>query len=181
MRAVALGLPVVTLLPSAVFGPGDVKPTVGKILLLAARGLVPAYLEGEINVVDGRDVAAGHIAAARRGQPGRRYILGGHNLTVRQVQETIAAVVGRKPPRFTLPPRLARIVAQSGDWLGVPGAHHLRAISHWQPLDTTRAREELGLSAPIPFEQTCRDALGWFRERGLFKNEPPAPLAEEAD
>ncbi len=181
IRAVALGLPVVTLLPSAVFGPGDIKPTVGKILLLAARGLVPAYLEGEINVVDVRDVAAGHVAAARRGQPGRRYILGGHNLTVHQVQDIIAAAAGRNPPRFTLPPRLARIIAGAGDWLGVPGAHHLRAIGHWQPLETSRAREELGLAAPIPFEQTCRDALDWFRERGLFEGEPPVQPAGETD
>ena len=80
-RATAQGLPVVTLLPTAVFGPGDVKPTTGVILLMVARGQLPVTVEGTINVVDGRDVAAGHVAAAERGRPGRRYILGGHNLT----------------------------------------------------------------------------------------------------
>ncbi|RLC98712.1 MAG: NAD-dependent dehydratase [Chloroflexi bacterium] len=181
MRATIQGLPVVTLLPAAVFGPGDVKPTTGKILLLAARGRIPGYIKGEINVVDGRDVAAGHIAAARRGRPGQRYILGGHNLTFRQIQDVIAAAAGRKPPRATLPPWLTRAIAGAGSWLGIPGTHHLRAIRHWQPLDTTRAREELGLPEPIPFEQTCRDALDWFRERGLLKGEPPAQPAEETN
>ena len=166
MRATVQGLPIVVVLPTVVFGPGDVKPTTGKILLMAARGLIPGYIQGEINVVDVRDVAAGHIAAARRGKPGRRYILGGHNLPISQVQAIVAEAAGRKPPRSTLPSWLTRAIAEAGSWLGVPGTHHLRAIRHWQPLDTARTREELGLPTPIPFEQTCRDALAWFREHG---------------
>ena len=178
MRATAQGLPVVVVLPSAVFGPGDVKPTSGALLLMAARGRIPGHIEGAINVVDGRDVAAGHIAAAERGQPGRRYILGGHNLTFREMQAIIVEAAGRKPPRFRLPLWLIRAIAEGGSLLGVPGTHHLRAIHHWQSLDTTRAREDLGLPEPIPFEQTCRDALDWFRERGHLKGglaEQPAP------
>ncbi|MFQ6100006.1 MAG: NAD-dependent epimerase/dehydratase family protein [Anaerolineae bacterium] len=169
LRATAQGLPVVIVLPTAVFGPGDVKPTTGKLLLLVAKGRIPGYIEGEINVVDGRDVAAGHIAAARRGRPGQRYILGGHNLTLREMQTIIAEAAGRKPPRAKLPLWLVRVIAEVGSLLGVPGTHHLRAIRHWQPLDTTRARKELGLLEPIPFEQTCRDALAWFREHGYLK------------
>nr|HID14791.1 NAD-dependent epimerase/dehydratase family protein [Anaerolineae bacterium] len=181
MRATAQGLPVVIVLPTAVFGPGDVKPTTGALLLMAARGLIPGYIEGVINVVDGRDVAAGHIAAAERGRPGRRYILGGHNLTIREVQTVMAEAAGRKPPRFKLPLWLIRIIAEMGSLLGVPGTHHLRAIRHWQPLDTTRAREELGLPEPIPFEQTCRDALAWFREHGRLKGGPAEQPAQEVD
>ena len=174
LRATIQGLPVVTVLPTLVLGPGDVKPTTGKILLMAAKGRIPGYLEGAINVVDGRDVAAGHIAAARRGKPGRRYILGGHNLTFREMQTIIAEAAGRKPPRSKLPLWLVRTVAETGSFLGIPGTHHLRAIHHWQPLDTTRAREELGLPEPIPFEQTCRDALDWFREHGHMKGGVPS-------
>jgi len=187
LRATLQGLPVVIVLPTVVFGPGDVKPTTGKILLMAAKGLIPGYIQGEINVVDVRDVAAGHVAAARRGEPGRRYILGGHNLSIGEVQAIVAEAAGRKPPRATLPPRLTRAIAEAGSWLGIPGAHHLRAIRHWRPLDTTRAREEFDLSTPIPFEQTCRDALTWFRERDYLKGGPsvqPATdgqPAEEAD
>jgi len=178
LRATIQGLPVVTVLPTLVLGPGDVKPTTGKILLMAAKGRIPGYLEGSINVVDVRDVASGHIAAARRGKPGRRYILGGHNLTFREIQTAIAEAAGRKPPRSKLPQWLVRAVAEAGSLLGIPGTHHLRAIRYWQPLATTRAREELGLSEPIPFEQTCRDALDWFREQGHLKGglaEQPAP------
>jgi len=180
MRATAQGLPVVVVLPAVVFGPGDVKPTTGKLLLMAARGRIPGYIEGAINVVDGRDVAAGHICAARRGRPGRRYILGGHNLTFREVQNVIAEAAGRKPPRSKLPLWLTRAIAEVGSLLEIPGFHHLRAIRHWQPLNTTRAREELGLPEPIPFEQTCRDALDWFREHGYLKDGPSTPPVEEA-
>jgi dihydroflavonol-4-reductase len=179
-RATAQGLPVVTVLPTTVFGPGDVKPTTGAILLMVARGQLPVTVEGTINVVDGRDVAAGHIAAAERGRPGRRYILGGHNLTFRQMQAAIARAAGRKPPGFTMPVWLTRAVAELGSLLGVPGTHHLRAIRHWRPLDTTRAREELGLPEPIPFDQTCRDALEWFRQQGLLEGGPAARPAQEA-
>jgi len=179
MRATAQGLPVVVVLPAAVFGPGDVKPTTGKMLLMAARGRIPGFIEGTINVVDGRDVAAGHISAAERGRPGRRYILGGHNLTFREMQTIIAEAAGRKPPRSKLPLWLTRAVAEGGSLLEVPGIHHLRAIRHWQPLDTTHAREELGLPEPIPFEQTCRDALDWFREHGYLKSGPSAQPTQE--
>jgi len=172
MRATAQRLPVIVVLPTAVFGPGDVKPTTGSLLLRAARGRIPGYIEGTINVVDGRDVAAGHIAAAERGKPGQRYILGGHNLTFREMLTIMAEAAGRKPPRLKLPPWLIRAVAEAGSLRGVAGTHHLRAIRHWQPLDTTRAREELGLPDPIPFEQTCRDALDWFREHGHLKGGP---------
>jgi len=180
MRATAQGLPVVVVLPTLVLGPGDVKPTTGKLLLMAARGRIPGYVEGRINVVDRRDVAAAHVAAAERGRPGRRYVLGGHNLTFREMQSIIVEAAGRKPPRFKLPLWLIQAVAKAGGRLGVPGTHHLRAIHHWQPLDTTRAREELGLPEPIPFEQTCHDALDWFREHGYLKGGPAAQPAREA-
>ncbi|MDY6875210.1 MAG: NAD-dependent epimerase/dehydratase family protein [Chloroflexota bacterium] len=179
LRATAQGLPVVVLLPTAVFGPCDVKPTTSALLLMAARGRIPGYIEGRINVVDGRDVATGHIAAAERGRPGRRYILGGHNLTFREMQAMMAEAAGRKPPRLKLPLWLVRVIAGAGGLLGVPGTQHLRAIRHWQPLDTTRAREELDLPEPIPFEQTCRDALAWFREYGYLKGGPAEQPAHE--
>lgn len=164
MRAVAQGFPLVPVLPTLVLGPGDVKPTSGALLLMAARGRLPGYVEGSINVVDVRDVAAGHLAAAERGRPGRRYILGGHNLTLREMQTIVAEAVDRKPPRFTMPPWLVTLVGEVGSFLAIPGTHHLRAICHWQALDVTRAREEIGLPDPIPVQRTCRDALDWFRE-----------------
>ena len=177
MRATIQGLPIVIVLPTVVHGPGDVKPTTGKLLLMMAQGRIKGYIEGEINVVDGRDVAAGHIAAAGRGRPGRRYILGGHNLTFREMQTVVAEVAGRKPPRSKM--SLPRATSKRSGKFDIHGTHQLHAIRHWQQLDTSRAREELGFPEPIPFEQTCRDALVWFHEQGHLKNGPAEQLAQE--
>jgi dihydroflavonol-4-reductase len=182
IRAAAQGLQVVVVLPTAVFGPGDVKPTTSSLLLAVAQGRVPGYVEGMINIVDGRDVAMGHVAAARRGKPGQRYLLGGHNLTIRKVLTVASEAAGRRPPGVKLPSWFVRIVAGLAGKLGIAGTHHLRAIDHWQPLDTSRTQAELGLPQPILFEQTCRDALDWFSERGYLKNRPvPRPAPESAD
>lgn len=169
MRAAARGLPVVVVIPAAVLGPGDVKPTTGELLLWVAKGALPGYVEGEINVVDGRDVAAGEIAAAEKGEVGRRYILGGHNMTFRRVLSMAAEAAGRRPPRRAWPAWLIRAAAMVGNLLGSPTAQHLAAIQHWQPLDRSRAERELGLGDPIPFEKTCRDALAWFEARGMWE------------
>jgi dihydroflavonol-4-reductase len=182
LRAAAQGVPVLVVLPTAVFGPGDVKPTTSSLLLAVAQGRVPVYIEGVMNVVDGRDVATGHIAAAKRGKPGRRYILGGHNLTIRELLTIAAEAAGRRPPALKLPPWLVRAVAGVGGKLGIAGTHHLRAIDHWRPLDNSRARAELGLPESIPFAQTCRDTLDWFYEHGYLKNKPtPRPAAEHVN
>lgn len=180
LRATAQGLAVITLLPTAVFGPGDVKPTTGALLLAVAHGRVPGYPPGQINVVDVRDVAAGHIAAARYGQPNQRYILGGHNLSFREMLATMAAAAGRKPPRLQLPSWAVQNAAALANRLGIAGTHHLRAIREWQPLDTAQARAKLKLPDPIPFDQTCRDALQWFAEHGYLKGGLPASSGQAA-
>ncbi|MFL7790786.1 MAG: NAD-dependent epimerase/dehydratase family protein [Anaerolineae bacterium] len=172
LRAAAEGLPIIVVLPTAVFGPGDVKPTTSSFLLAVAQGRVPGYVEGAINVVDGRDVAAGHIAAAKRGRPGQRYILGGHNLTIREMLAVAANAAGRRPPGLKLPLWIVRAAAGVGGKLGIAGTHHLQAIAHWQMLDVSRARTELGLPDPIPFDKTCRDTLDWFYEHGYLKSKP---------
>ncbi len=164
MRATAQGLPVVTVIPTAVIGPGDVKPTTSELLLWVAQGRLPGYVEGELNVIDGRDLAAGQIAAAERGEPGERYILGGHNMTFRQMLSTAAEAADRTPPRVKVPRWLVRAVAAMGELVGSPTAQHLRTIQYWQPLNAARAQETLNLSSPRPFEETCRDTLAWFRE-----------------
>jgi dihydroflavonol-4-reductase len=182
IRAAAQGLQVIIVLPTAVFGPGDVKPTTSSLLLAVAQGRVPGYVEGTINVVDGRDVATGHIAAAKRGKPGQRYLLGGHNLTIREALSIAAEAAGRRPPGIKLPHGFVRAAAGLGGKLGIAGTHHLRAIDQLQALDTSRTQAELGLPQPIPFEQTCRDTLDWFFENGYLKQRPvPRPAPEPAD
>ena len=168
LQAAADGLPVVTLLPTAVFGPGDAKPVTGRLLLEVARGRVPIYLDAAINVVDARDAAATHIAAAERGRVGERYIIGGHNLTLRQALTATAAAARVPPPRLKLPRRLAEAIIRLTDVLpGVELPEHARTLRFLQPLSTLKAERELGLTAR-PVEQTLHDALAWFREHGYL-------------
>jgi len=103
-RAAELKFPVVTVNPSTPIGPRDVKPTpTGRILLDAAAGRMPAFVDTGLNLVHVDDVAAGHLAAARLGVPGERYILGGDDFTLQQILELVAEHVGRRASTIRLP------------------------------------------------------------------------------
>ncbi len=103
-RARELKLAVVTVNPSTPIGPGDVKPTpTGRILLDAAAGRMPAFVDTGLNLVDVDDCARGHLLAYAAGVPGERYILGGEDFTLRQILDTVAAKVGRRPATIRLP------------------------------------------------------------------------------
>src|SRR4030095_743821 len=103
-RARELGFPVVTVNPSTPIGPRDVKPTpTGRILLDAAAGRMPAFVDTGLNLVHVDDVAAGHLAAARLGVPGERYILGGDDFTLQQILKLVAEHVGRRASTIRLP------------------------------------------------------------------------------
>ncbi len=163
-RAAAEGLPAVILNPTAVFGPGDIKPTTGEVLLRVARGQVPIYFDAVVNSVDVRDVAEAHVSAAERGRAGQRYILGGHNLALQEVLTTTAHVAGVQPPKWKLSARTVDAVIGVGDWLRLPLPDLVKTIRHWQPIDSEKARRELGLKAR-PFRDTARDTIAWFREQ----------------
>ena len=169
MDTVAQKFPALVVNPTAVFGPGDVNLTLGGLLLSVARGQALAWLPGEINVVDVRDVASACIAAATRGAIGERYILGGHNYTVREALTIAANVAGVNPPRFEIPRWVLKGVTTLGDtlpFLPIP-ANHLRTVEHWQGYNIEKAQRELGLD-PRPFRETVADALTWFRENGML-------------
>jgi dihydroflavonol-4-reductase len=165
--ALESGLPVTALCPTAVFGPGDVKPTSGRLLLNVARGQVPFYPDGKTNVVDVRDVAAAHVVAVTSGEPGERYIVGGQNMSFRQMLTIMARQAGRRPPWMRLPSRLIELTGSVAGHLGIFGADMLQAIRHFQPLDVGKARAELGLT-PRDFTETTRDALAWFHGHGYL-------------
>jgi dihydroflavonol-4-reductase len=168
-RAAALGMPVVIVNPTVVFGPWDVKPTTGEILVQVAKGRFPVWLDLQVNVVDARDVGAGQVLAAERGVPGRRYILGGENLAVREALAVAAREAGVAPPRWKASLGLVRRLVRGGEALGrlplvpPPPLEHFKTLSEWQALNTARARQELGF-ATRPFVDTVRDTLAWFRE-----------------
>jgi dihydroflavonol-4-reductase len=162
-RAVAEGLPIVILNPTAVFGPGDVKPTTGELLLRVAKGQFPFYFQATINAVDGRDVAAAHIAAAERGRIGQRYILGGHNLTLKDSLTMAAHASNVAPPRWEISRKVVDVLTGASNWLRLPLPDNIKTMRFWQPLNSEKARRELGLS-PRPFEETARDTVTWFRD-----------------
>jgi dihydroflavonol-4-reductase len=171
MESVALrpadgGVPAVVVIPTVVFGPGDVHMTVARYLLAAARGTWIS-VTGEINVVDVRDVAEAQLAAAERGRPGERYLLGGENISIRGLLQRVAKISGRQPPKVELPLRwvegLARLAGR------VPGLgmlnNHLAATGAWQPLDSSKARRELAWSTRA-LEETLRESLAWLESQG---------------
>ncbi len=103
-RAQELGFPVITVNPSTPIGPRDIKPTpTGRILLDAAAGRMPAFVDTGLNLVHVDDVAQGHLAALHRGSPGERYVLGGDDFTLQQILEAVAQHVGRRASTIRLP------------------------------------------------------------------------------
>ena len=161
--ALSSGLPVIVLCPTAVFGPGDIKPTSGLLFVNIAKGLMPVYVQGQHNVVDVRDVARSHVNAVDSGKIGERYILGGENVTFRHLMTVAAEEAGRRPPWLPVSPAVVHLVGKIAGQLGILGGDVLEAIEYWQPLDSSKAQGELG-HASRPFPETVRDTLRWFRE-----------------
>ncbi len=168
-RAIATGLPLIIVNPTAVFGPWDVVPTTGEILVNVAKGRFPIWVDLETNVVDARDVGTAHLLAAEHGRVGQRYILGGENLSVRQALTIAAHESGASPPRLRVSLRTISALVRAGEILGrlpviepLP-LEHLKTMSEWRALDCSKAQRELGF-AHRPFLETIRDTLAWFRE-----------------
>ncbi len=167
--AVAAGLPVIIVNPTVVLGPGDVKPTTGALLVAVAKGQVPVWVPGMVNIVDVRDVAVAQVVALERGQIGERYILGGHNISVRQALTVAATLAGVHPPRLPVSLKLVDILVRLGEAIGhlplipPPPLEHVKTMRQWQPLNTEKAQHELGL-VPRPLAETIRDSLVWFQK-----------------
>ena len=168
-RAIATGLPVVIVCPSAVFGPWDIKPTTGEILLNVAKGRFPIWLDLDVNIIDARDVGLGEVLVAERGREGQRYILGGENLAVLKALTIAAEQAGVRPPQWRAPLGLVGGMVRVGEALGrlplvepLP-LEHLKTVAEWQALNTSKAKEELGFQ-PRPFAETVSDTLAWFRQ-----------------
>ena len=167
------GLEIVTVNPSIILGAGDVNRISGSIILESARGLAFVYTDGGANYVHIDDVVAGHLAAAERGRPGERYILGGENLTHRQALTEVARIVGRRPPWLPLPdaviPPLAGLVDTLGRFVATPmNGSQLRMSRYRLWVDSGKAQRELSLSAPRPFSLAAQEAYDWYRARGMI-------------
>jgi dihydroflavonol-4-reductase len=173
-RAAAEGLPVVIVNPTAVFGPWDVKPTTGEILITAAKGQIPVWLDVQLNIVDARDVGRGQVLAAERGRTGQRYILGGDNVPLREALTMAAEESGGRPPRRQLSLGAFEAIARAAEAAGrlplvnrLP-LHHVETVRNLRALDTSKARHELGFESR-PVRDTVRDTLAWFGEHGYLR------------
>jgi len=170
------GMSVVIVSPSTPVGPGDLKPTpTGLLVLDAAAGRMPAYVETGLNIVHVDDVAAGHLLAYERGKPGERYILGGQDMSLREILEVIARLEGRNPPRVRLPygvvlpiayvaEGFARLTGRSGR-ITLEGVRMSRKKMFFS---SAKAARELGYRWRPPV-QAFEDAIRWFRGNGLLK------------
>ena len=173
--AARLGMSVVIVNPSTPVGPGDIKPTpTGQLVLDAASGRMPAYVDTGLNIVHVDDVAAGHLLAFERGKTGERYILGGEDMTLRTILEQIARLVGRKPPRIRLPYALvlpiayaAEAFAQVSGRSGRVTVEGVRMSRKRMFFSSAKAAAELGYRWRPPLE-AFEDAVRWYRERGLL-------------
>ncbi len=170
------GLPAVIVNPSTPIGPGAVKPTpTGKVVLQAARGRMPAFVDTGLNVAHVDDVALGHLLAAQSGKIGRRYILGGENLSLAEILTEVARVTGRRPPVLRFP-HLAVLPLAAG-------AQAVARLTKREPFATVdgvrmarkkmffssaRAIEELGY-APRPARYAITDAIAWFKANGYLR------------
>jgi dihydroflavonol-4-reductase len=167
------GLPVVIVNPSAPVGAGDVKPTpTGQVIVDFMRGRMPAYIETGMNLIDVDDVAAGHLLAMEKGRVGERYILGNHNLLLREVFEILSRLTGVKAPRVKLS-RLAILpLAYMNDWIAtvtntpprIP-LEGVRMAKYKMHYDCSKAIKELSLPQ-TPVETALEKAVRWFRDHG---------------
>lgn len=169
-------LPVVTVNPSTPVGPRDLKPTpTGRMILQAAAGRMPAYVNTGLNLVHVDDVARGHLLAFERGRTGERYILGGCNMTLKEILQELANFTGRPAPRVCLPHNLilpvaymveafARVSRAGEPFITVDG---VRLAKKRMFFSDEKARKELGYN-PGSVNQALRDAVDWFKDHGYL-------------
>lgn len=170
------GLPAVIVHPSTPIGPWDRRPTpTGQIIVEAASGHMPAYVDTGLNMVHVEDVAEGHLLALEQGKPGERFILGGENLTLKQILVQIAEATGRPAPRIQVPHEVVMPIAAMAEMWG--------RISHREPFVTldgvrlarkkmfftsARAAARLGYR-PRPASAAIVDAIDWFDRHGYLR------------
>jgi dihydroflavonol-4-reductase len=177
LRAAARGLPLVITHPTTVIGAGDCRPTPsGSMIQHYINGHMKVFVEMAQNVVDVRDVATGHVLALEKGAAGERFVLGGDNLSMRELLAILADLTGIPAPRFALPLPLLRAIGGAMEWLA-------DAITHREPAATIeaalhardsryvsieKARRDLGY-APRPARAVLADAVRFFASEGYCR------------
>jgi dihydroflavonol-4-reductase len=174
-RAFATGQDVVIVNPTTPVGPWDAKPTpTGEIVVRFLNRRMPAYVDTGLNVVDVRDVAAGHVLAYERGRAGERYILGNEDVTLRALLDRLAELTGLPAPRLRLPRAIPLAYAALGELvlarLGVTpdvALDSVRMAKQRMFYATEKATAELGVPRS-PVDTALADAVAWFRGNGYI-------------
>ncbi len=174
IEAAAAGQQVIILNPTTPIGPNDRKPTpTGRIFVDFLNGKFPAYVDTGLNLVDVAEVARAHVLALAKGQPGRRYILGGENLTLKQILDKMSAITGIPSPTMKIPFAVAATYAFFEEWI----TGHIRGKEPRATLEevrmgrkkmfasSARAQQELGFRV-VPVYPAMRSAIEWFRTNG---------------
>jgi dihydroflavonol-4-reductase len=173
---VAQGLPAVIVNPSTPIGPRDVKPTpTGRMIVEAAAGRMPAFVDTGLNMVHVDDVAAGHLAAFERGRIGERYILGGQNASFAEILGVVAGLCGRRPPRIRIPRAAIIPLAIVSEALARRSGREplvtldgLRMSKNRMFFTAAKAERELGYQAR-PYAEAIVDAIAWFKQAGYLR------------
>ncbi len=178
LKSAKNGLPVIIVNPSTPVGPGDHKPTpTGQIIVDYLNGRIPAFVDTGLNIVDVDDVAVGHILTAQLGRIGEKYILGGENLTLKQILYILAELTGLPKPRWQIPHNLALVWAFIDSTVAVINKKHLptatpdkvRLSRHYEFFDTSKAVRELGMPQTSARE-ALRKAVKWYLDNGYVKS-----------
>jgi dihydroflavonol-4-reductase len=171
---VANGLPVVTVNPAAPVGIGDHKPTqTGKMIVDYLNNKMPAFVDTGLTIVDVDDVANGHLLAMEKGKIGERYILGGENLSLKQVLDLLSDVSGRPQVRARIPRAVALGWAYLDTGLARLNPKHIpsatpdavRVSTKKEYFSSAKAIQELGYTF-IPAREALRKAVEWYRANG---------------
>ena len=170
------GLPAVIVAPSTPIGPRDIKPTpTGRVIVEAATGRMPAFVDTGLNLVHVDDVAQGHLLALDKGRIGENYILGGTDVALQTMLGDIAFLTGRRAPRLKVPRAPLFPLAWAAETFArVSGkepfltADALRMSRYRMFFSSEKARRELGY-ATRPYKEGLNDALAWFRDNGYLR------------
>jgi dihydroflavonol-4-reductase len=174
LHAAAQGQQVVILNPTTPIGPNDAKPTpTGRIFVDFLNGKFPAYVDTGLNLVDVTEVARTHAIALTQGTPGRRYILGGENLTLKQILDKMSAITGIPSPSVKIPFAIAAAYAFfeelfTGRIRGREPRATLEEVRMGRKkmfASSARAQQELGFRV-VPVYAAMRAAIDWFRSNG---------------
>jgi dihydroflavonol-4-reductase len=178
LRACAEGLDASVAMPTFPLGPGDVAPTpTGKVVLRFMNGKMPAVADTALNVAHIDDLAQGHLAALERGSKGRSYILGGENLSMREILQTLADCCGLPMPRLRVPKELALIAGAASTLVegrllrrepSVP-LEAARMSTTMMVFSDERARAELGYTSR-PAREAIMESARWFADNGYVSD-----------